>query len=237
MSVAPQLIEGGRDSRRASEAPDDKGVGLYEKLKLNGTGSGDCYAELRRSPLPGTRVNRSYAGALLVLLLQRCRAGSSRSLHAGIGQVLMDQRHRHSTLSHRGGAPFDRATTRVASCEYARQARLLEERLPRAFSPGVLIERRTVQRLPRQDKAHNPGEVRYREVLLCEAHATLLKWQDRAKAVLGSVFRMDEWMEGNGSASADEEFVGRIRYERDEAVGALRLMRRQLRSARKALSQ
>jgi hypothetical protein len=87
----------------------------------------------------------------------------------------------------------------------------------------------------------NPGEVRYREVLLCEAHATLLKLQDRAQAVLESVFRMDEWMEGNGSrngsASADEEFVGRIRYERDEAVGALRLMRGQLRSARKALSQ
>jgi hypothetical protein len=55
--------------------------------------------------------------------------------------------------------------------------------------------------------------------------------------VLESVFRMDEWMEGNGSASADEEFVGRIRYERDEAVGALRLIRGQLRSARKALSQ
>jgi hypothetical protein len=86
-------------------------------------------------------------------------------------------------------------------------------------------------------ECHNPGEVRYREVLLCEAHATLLKLQDRAQAVLGSVFRMDEWMEGNGSASADEEFVGRIRYERDEAVGALRLMRGQLRSARKALSQ
>jgi hypothetical protein len=85
-------------------------------------------------------------------------------------------------------------------------------------------------------ECHNPGEVRYREVLLCEAHATLLKLQDRAEAVLGSVFRMDEWMEGNGSASADEEFVGRIRYERDEAVGALRLMREQLQSARKALS-
>src|SRR5215213_9910289 len=100
-----------------------------------------------------TRVNRSYAGPLLVLLLQRCRAESSGSLHAGIGQVLMDQCHRHSTLSHRGGAPLDRATTRVASCEYARLARLLEERFPRAFSPGVLIERRTVQRLPRQDEA------------------------------------------------------------------------------------
>ena len=90
-----------------------------------------------------------------------------------------------------------------------------------------------------EGECHNRGEVRYREVLLCEAHATLLKLRDRAQAVLGSVFRMDEWMEGNrsrnGSASADEEFVGRIRYERDEAVGALRLMRGQLRSARKAL--
>ena len=88
-----------------------------------------------------------------------------------------------------------------------------------------------------EGECQRPGEVRYRGALLCEAHATLLKLQDRAQAVLGSVFRMDEWMEGNGSASADEEFVGRIRYERDEAVGALRLMRGQLRSARKALSQ
>jgi hypothetical protein len=88
---------------------------------------------------------------------------------------------------------------------------------------------------------HNPGEVRYRGALLCEAHATLLKLQDRAQAVLGSVFRMDEWMEGNasrnGSVSVDEEFVGRIQHERDEAVAALRPMRGQLRSARKALSQ
>jgi hypothetical protein len=92
-----------------------------------------------------------------------------------------------------------------------------------------------------EGECHNPGEVRYRKALLCEAHATLLKLQDRAQAVLGSVFRMEEWLETNasrnGSASADEEFVGRIRYERDEAVGALRLMRWKLQSARKALSQ
>jgi hypothetical protein len=91
-----------------------------------------------------------------------------------------------------------------------------------------------------EGECHNPGEVRYRGALLCEAHATLLKLQDRTEAVLGSVFRMDEWLETNasrnGSASADEEFVGRIRYERDEAVAALRPMRGQIRSARKALS-
>ena len=90
-------------------------------------------------------------------------------------------------------------------------------------------------------ECQRPGEVRYRGALLCEAHATLLKFQDRAQAVLGSVFRMDEWMEGNasrnGSVSVDEEFVGRIQHERDEAVAALRPMRGQLRSARKALSQ
>jgi hypothetical protein len=90
-----------------------------------------------------------------------------------------------------------------------------------------------------EGECQHPGEVRYREALLCEAHATLLKLQDRAQAVLGSVFRMDEWLERNasrnGSASADEEFVGRIRYERDEAIEALRPMRGQIRSARKAL--
>jgi hypothetical protein len=92
-----------------------------------------------------------------------------------------------------------------------------------------------------EGECHNPGEVRYRGALLCEAHATLLKLQDQAQAVLGSVFRMDEWMEGNasrnGSVSVDEEFVGRIQHERDKAVAALRPMRGQLRSARKALSQ
>ena len=53
--------------------------------------------------------------------------------------------------------------------------------------------------------------------------------------MLNSVFRMDEWMEGTGDSPADEELVGRIRHERDEAVGALRLIRGQLRTARKAL--
>jgi hypothetical protein len=84
-------------------------------------------------------------------------------------------------------------------------------------------------------ECQNSGEVRYRGALLCEAHATLLKLQDRAEAVLESVFRMDEWMEARVSSSADEEFVGRLQHERDEALGALRLIREQLRSARKAL--
>jgi hypothetical protein len=92
-----------------------------------------------------------------------------------------------------------------------------------------------------EGECQRPGEVRYRGALLCEAHATLLKLQDRAQAVLDSVFRMDEWMEANasrnGSVSADEEFVGRIQHVRDEAAAALRPMRGQIRSARKALFQ
>jgi hypothetical protein len=91
-----------------------------------------------------------------------------------------------------------------------------------------------------EGECHNLGEVRYKGALLCKAHATLLKLQDRAQAVLDSVFRMDEWMDGNGgdrngSMSADEEFVWRVQHERDEALGALRLIREQLRSARNAL--
>ena len=85
------------------------------------------------------------------------------------------------------------------------------------------------------DKAcQDPGEVRYGGVLLCAPHAELLRLEERAKALLGSVFRMDEWMKENGSSGADEEFVGRIRHEREESVAALRLTRAQLRSPRKA---
>ena len=82
-----------------------------------------------------------------------------------------------------------------------------------------------------------PGEVRYREILVCTPHAALLGLEARAEALQGSVFLMDDWMEENGnSAAVDDEFVERIKREREEAVGALRLTRAQLRSARKALS-
>ncbi len=81
-----------------------------------------------------------------------------------------------------------------------------------------------------------PSEVRYGGMLLCGPHAELLGLEHRAEALLGSVFRMDEWMEENGNSSSDEEFLGRIRREREEAVAALRLIRAQIRDARKAHS-
>jgi hypothetical protein len=83
----------------------------------------------------------------------------------------------------------------------------------------------------------NPGEVIYGEALLCEPHATLLGLEDRAEALLGRVFQMDEWLEENGSSGADEEYLGRIRHEREEALAALRHIRVQIRSARKEALQ
>ena len=91
-----------------------------------------------------------------------------------------------------------------------------------------------------EEECERLGEVRYRGTLVCGPHAALLGLEEREEALLDSVFRMDEWMEErmeeNGSSSADEEFVGRIRHERDDALDALRLIRVQIRSARKALS-
>jgi hypothetical protein len=48
---------------------------------------------------------------------------------------------------------------------------------------------------------------------------------------------MDEWLKENGSSGADEEYLGRIRHEREEALAALRLIRVQIRSARKEVLQ
>ena len=74
-------------------------------------------------------------------------------------------------------------------------------------------------------------------LLMCGPHAALLQLEERAQAVLGSVFQMDEWLEGNGSSGADEEYLGRIRHEREEALAALRHIRVQIRSARKEVLQ
>ena len=85
------------------------------------------------------------------------------------------------------------------------------------------------------EECERPGEVRYGGVLLCGPHAKLLGLEHKAEALLVSMFRMDEWLEETGSSAADDEFVGRIRHEREETVAALRLTRAQIRTARKAL--
>ena len=82
-----------------------------------------------------------------------------------------------------------------------------------------------IERTFLEGECERPAELRYRGAYLCRPHAALLDLEDRAEEVLGSVFRMDEWMEENGDSSSDEEFVGRIRREREEDVAALRLIR------------
>src|SRR5215216_4439560 len=95
-----------------------------------------------------------------------------------------------------------------------------------------------IEKTPLEGECQRPGEVRYKGILLvCRPHAALLELEERAETVLGSVFRMDEWLEENGSLGADEEYLGRIRHEREEALGALRLIRGQIRSARKEVLQ
>src|SRR5215208_6700282 len=89
-----------------------------------------------------------------------------------------------------------------------------------------------------EGECQRPGEVHYKGMLLvCRPHAALLELEDRAEAVLGSAFRMDEWLQENGSSGADEEYLGRIQHEREEALAALRLIRVQIRSARKEVLQ
>ena len=89
-----------------------------------------------------------------------------------------------------------------------------------------------------EGECERPGEVRYKGMLLvCRPHAALLELEDRGQAVLGSVLQMDEWLQENGSSGADEEYLGRIRHEREEALGALRHIRVQIRSARKEVLQ
>jgi hypothetical protein len=95
-----------------------------------------------------------------------------------------------------------------------------------------------IEKIRLEGECQRPGEVRYEGMLLvCGPHAALLQLEDRAEAVLGSVFQMDEWLEENGSSGADEEYLGRIRHEREEALAALRLIRVQIRSARKEALQ
>ena len=87
-----------------------------------------------------------------------------------------------------------------------------------------------------EEECQRPGEVSYRGMLLCGPHAALLGVEDRAEVLLGTMFMLDKWMEENGSSEADEEYLGRIRHQREEVVAALRLTRLQLRSARKVVS-
>jgi hypothetical protein len=68
------------------------------------------------------------------------------------------------------------------------------------------------------------GEAKLGESLLCVAHAELLRLEERSEALLGEVFKMDEWLE-SVDGRADEVRIRRAEHHRNELVEHLRFNR------------
>jgi len=68
------------------------------------------------------------------------------------------------------------------------------------------------------------GEVHLDESLLCVAHAELLRLGDSSEALLGEVFKMDEWLD-SVDGEADELRVRRAEHHRNDLVEQLRFNR------------
>jgi hypothetical protein len=78
------------------------------------------------------------------------------------------------------------------------------------------------------------GDVQLEEGLLCVAHAELLRLGERSEALLGEVFKMDEWLEGV-DGRADELRIRRAEHHRNELVEQLRFNRTRIELIRDAL--
>ena len=68
------------------------------------------------------------------------------------------------------------------------------------------------------------GEVQLDGSLLCVAHVKLLRLRERSEALLGEVFKMDEWLD-SVDGEADELRVRRAEHHRNELVEQLRFNR------------
>jgi hypothetical protein len=68
------------------------------------------------------------------------------------------------------------------------------------------------------------GEVQLDGSLLCMAHAEWLRLGDRSEALLGEVFKMDEWLE-SVDGQVDELRIRRAEHHRNELVEQLRFNR------------
>ncbi len=71
------------------------------------------------------------------------------------------------------------------------------------------------------------GEVQLGGSLLCVPHSELLRLVDRSEALLGEVFKMDEWLE-NADGETDELRVQRAEHYRNGLVEQLRFYRTQM---------
>jgi hypothetical protein len=86
---------------------------------------------------------------------------------------------------------------------------------PRCEIGNTLIAEEECQRL---------GEVHLDGRLLCVAHAELLRLGKRSEALLGEVFKMDEWLD-SVDGEADELRVRRAEHHRNDLVEQLRFNR------------
>ncbi len=86
---------------------------------------------------------------------------------------------------------------------------------PRCEIAKTLIAEGECQRL---------GEVQLDGMLLCGAHAEMVRLGERSEALLGEVFKMDEWLE-SADGQADELRVRRAEHHRNELVEQLRFNR------------
>ena len=73
-----------------------------------------------------------------------------------------------------------------------------------------------------EGKCWRLGEVQVDGRLLCVSHSKLLRMKDRSEIMLGTVFKMDQWLE-SVDGEADELRVRRIEDQRNEIVEQLRL--------------
>jgi hypothetical protein len=80
------------------------------------------------------------------------------------------------------------------------------------------------------------GEVQLDGSLLCGAHAELLRLGERSEALLGEVFKMDQWLE-SADGQADELRVWRAEHHRNELVEQLRFNRTRIEIIRAELSK
>ena len=79
-----------------------------------------------------------------------------------------------------------------------------------------------------------PGEVQLDGSLLCVAHAEVLRLGERSEALLGEVFKMDEWLE-SADGETNELRVRRAEHHRNELVEQLRFNRTRIDLIRDAL--
>ena len=91
----------------------------------------------------------------------------------------------------------------------------LTDQQPRCEIGKVLMSEGECRRL---------GEVQLDGSLLCVAHVKLLRLRERSEALLGEVFKMDEWLD-SVDGEADELRVRRAEHHRNELVEQLRFNR------------